>query len=182
MRFRTLARFIPVVVCLLICGSALAQVAVERPRGGGINPVLVAYALGALSVLLVLLLLKFFPKEGAAVETPPLSPPLDFHKRLGAHIERPFASGTSEVDVQARSISTLADEFRDALEKIRGLLNSDIDRLMAQTRDLQGLAGNPEQQESVRASIEQTLLVLRRTWPDKQARIEVELRKLEATT
>lgn len=180
MLHRSVVRTVAGVIALSVCSSVMAQVAFDRARGSGAEIILVAYALGAISVLAGILLVKFGRREKSDEKS--LSPPLDFHRRLGEQIRQEFASGTEEVEIQARSITSLAEEYREALDTIRRFLNSEIDRLMAQTRDLQGLRGSPTQQEQVRASVEQTLIVLRRTWPDKQARIELELRKLEATT
>jgi len=165
-------------VLLLITPSVvLAQAAVAENRGSGLSQILFSFFLGIASGLAVAWIRGWRPGRQTHEQqrTPPV---LDFHRRLGAQIERQPSAGTTDVDVHARAIVGLSQRYRKSIDDLRGHLNSDLDKLASQIRDLEGLARAPAQQERVRGQIEQTLAVLRQTWPDKEAAIEVELLKL----
>lgn len=159
--------------------SSFAQQSAAQDRPFGLNPILVSFLIGIASGVAVLYMSGWRPGRRTLEERG--SPVVvEFHEKLGAQIERVSPPGTSEVDIQARAIVNLRDEYRETLSNLQKLLNSEIDRLSAQLRDLEGLKSSPANQQKVRKDIEQTLEVLRRVWPDKAARIEVELRKLRA--
>ena len=155
---------------------AQAAAAAEQ-RGSGFSQILLSFALGIASGLSVAWIRGWRPWRKTYEEVREHDV-VDFHRRLGAHIEPKPTSGSQQVETQARTILSLRDEYVETLISLQKSLNSDIDKLGPQIRDLEGLSRAPAQQQRVRESIEQTLDVLRRKWPDKEASISASVRKL----
>jgi hypothetical protein len=159
--------------------TALAQQA-ATDRQSGLSQILVAFLIGVASSLAVLWMSGWRPgRQTYKQESRP--PVLDFHERLGKQIEPVPVSDTDEVEIRARAVDSLAQDYRETLSNLQRLLNSELEKLGAQVRDLEGSLRPPVNQQGVRryrGDLEKTLAVLRATWPDKQVKIEVELKKL----
>jgi hypothetical protein len=156
---------------------ALAQVAATQQQGSGLSQIMLSFALGIASGLSVAWIRGWRPSRRTYEEIREHDV-VDFHRRLGAHIADTPSPGTTEVEVRARTIVSLRDEYLETLIALQNSLNSDITILSAQLRDLDGLSRAPARQQRIRAAIEQTLEVLRKKWPDKEASISALVRKL----
>lgn len=100
-----------------------------------------------------------------------------FSDNLGAAIR----NSSSDVVADARIIVSIRDSSRNELSNVSRLLNSDIDRLSELITDAQRFSRSREPvPEDTRQQIEQTIKVLRGTWPAKKSQIDVAIRKLLA--
>jgi hypothetical protein len=161
-------------VIALLTSSALAQTKTVEEGGTSINSLLLSFAIGIVSGVAVLWIGGWRPGR-KTLEQRGEAAPVEFHKRLGAQIEL----ASPNIEVQARSIVTLRNEYRGTLSNLQNLLGSEIDTLSLDADALKA-AQTPAARQAALDQMQTTLDVLRRSWPDRAAAIDVEMRKLYA--
>lgn len=101
---------------------------------------------------------------------------LVFHRKLGKVIEEAERTRGRNALIKARAIVELRDSYRKSLTVISQHLNGQIDSL---GRVLEALVRDPGN-AAIADEVGMIVRVLGTTWPEKEAIIEVELRKLLA--
>ena len=111
--------------------------------------------------------------------------PSKYAAELDALIQNGVTQGRTEAITNARAIVKVRNDLRSSLISISSQLNSEIDILAAQIRELEGNAQVPfiQPQRARRGlapedAVYTTIQVLAKEWPAKKTQIEVEMRKL----
>jgi hypothetical protein len=97
-----------------------------------------------------------------------------FASSLGQYIERPISGVGDDLEVRARAIVRIRDDYRRNLTSLSDALNSELDDLANLVAELR--AGNRD----VLPEIQRTLAVLKEMWPTKTITISVATQRILA--